>query len=87
MSFLRLTPGVASSVALSFFWHFAQTMVVSGLHWTVLIGVAAGGWILGLDVQVGGYVIRHRLVFDAKTLTEARMEMAIGKVGGYDFLY
>lgn len=61
ISFLRLTPGVASSVALSFFWHFAQTMVVSSLHWTVLIGVDAGGWILGLNVQVGGDVIRHRL--------------------------
>lgn len=45
-------------------------MVGTGLHWTVLIGVDAGGWILGLDVQVGGDVIRHRLVFDAKTLTE-----------------
>lgn len=28
MSFLRLTPGVASSVALSFFWHLEQTILL-----------------------------------------------------------
>lgn len=29
ISFFRLTPGVASSVSLSIFWHFEQTMFTS----------------------------------------------------------